>query len=306
MNVSSQTLRNQRKNPSVLKVELATLRERHPRVMVIAVEGKEDLPVYEIWIRRVSELIRWEPIVAQGKGPLLGFRDLIARDRTGLSMYTYFIVDYDYDALRGGAETENTFLIPAYSIESYLTDVTVFESFLRTDLCVLGGDGSRELACRKFIELESQFVSLCTPACLKLYALTNCRAQNIFAHQVRKFVDVDLDSVRVKDGSSVCEAVESDVEPSEDFVHDAEIFFNSVAEVRNWIRGKYMFFFFRRMCQLFFEDRTSMCPKYFCDSARGLRFSDAILDFRNLAGRSKLPTGFADMVLQWQRQSGST
>lgn len=300
MKIAPESLRSQRTNPAVLKAQLATLRERLPNTVVIVVEGKGDLAVYEVWIRRACGGISWEPLVATGKANVLAFRELIRRDCTGLDSSTYFIVDHDYDALREMPDGSDIFVLPAYSVENFLTDVCVFESFLKVDLGVVGADGDRTLACSEFSRLERRFIDVCRKPCAKLFAAVTSLSADIKVNPIRKFVDVTLDEITVVTGGDASDAVMVGNEVPDEGVRDGQQFLAG-ADARFWIRGKYMLFFFRKVCQLFYDDRIAGNPRYFSKSGHGLHFSVATLSLETLAARSALPDGFRDTLLRWTR-----
>jgi hypothetical protein len=87
--VSPETLRGQRNSPAVLKIRLAQIRESSPCTVVIVVEGRDDVAVYDIWIKLAVGTFVWEPLVAHGKEGVLAFRDLLLRDKMKLLPCTF-------------------------------------------------------------------------------------------------------------------------------------------------------------------------------------------------------------------------
>lgn len=302
---AADALRSQRKNVSVLKVNLARMRERSPYSLVIVMEGKDDLPVYEAWLKRIQDGLKWEPMIAQGKGKVLEFRDLIRRDKTGIGACTYFIVDHDYDGLRSSVEDDDIYVLPAYSVENYLTAAEVFDSFLRTDLHVVGDPVDRAPLVERFVDLEHSFVAAILPACIKLYGARNERVGNVtIDERVGGFIDIDVEKVQVRSGADVGDMVRSDLPISAGGYADGADFLNR-PNVRLWIRGKFLIYFYKKICGLFYKDRCSVTPILFSEQAHGLRYAPASVDFRSLAAKSPLPVGLKEMVCMWSAACNS-
>jgi len=303
--VSPDGLRGQRKNAAVLKADLARLRERSPFILVVVLEGKEDLPVYEAWIRRVSDNLEWEPIVAHGKGSLLEFRELVRRDQTGIKACTYFIVDHDYDGLRSADDDDDIYVIPAYSIENYLTDSRVFDSFLRTDLHIVGDPGVRAFLLDKFLELEAAFIELIKPACIRLFGARNERVGNVIIDErIGNFINITVGSVSLMPNADIYSIVSTEIPVSDEGCLRGSEFFDRRVE-RDWIRGKFIWFFYKKMCDIFYDDRRSIAPTLFAEQGRGLSYTPASIDFRSLAAKSALPDGFSQRINDWVAACGT-
>lgn len=299
---SPEMLRAHRSNPSVLKAELAKLRERSPCAIVVVIEGKEDLPVYEVWFKRIIDDFLWEPILSSGKKNLLEFRELVHRDMTGMKACTYFIVDHDYDGLRGFAGGDDIYVLPAYSVENYLADESSFESFLRADLHVVGDPALRATLLEKFESLRVQFLDAMLGACIKLYGAKNESVGNVQIDDgVGAIVDVGLHGVTVYPEKSSQDLVRTDREISSAGIDSGLDFFAS-SDKRLWIRGKFLLVFFKSACNLFFEDRRAPNPTLFSGTASNLAFTPGSLDFRSLAGRSRVPAGLREVASSWMER----
>jgi len=302
--VSPDGLRGQRKNAAVLKVNLARLRERSPCVLVVVLEGKDDLSVYEAWIKRVADPLEWEPIIAHGKRNVLEFRELVRRDQTGIGICTYFIVDHDYDGLRGAANDDDIYVLPAYSVESYLTEAKVFDSFLRTDLHVVGDPEERAVLLDRFKMLESSFIDAIKPACAKLYGARNEKVGNVIIEEnIGEFIEICRDAVKIRAGVDIGSVVRTDLPVSADGCAQGAAFLEC-PNPRIWIRGKFVFYFYKKVCELFYEDRRSPVPFMFAEQGRYLNYTPASFDFYSLAAKSALPEGFLEKIDEWVMACG--
>jgi len=293
-------LREQRTNPSVLKVALAKLRERHRCRIVVVIEGKDDLPIYENWFGRIRENYEWEPLVAKGKKLALEFRDLLKRDRTGLAVCTYFIVDHDYDALRGRDSGDDVFVVPAYSVENFLVEDRVLESYLRTELRVIADPAKRDFIVGLYRRARDEFIELVKPACEILYGARNEKVGNIRVGDVGVALFLENGEIVVRRGGWVDRLVSSDLPVSEEGIVRAQLFFES-RELLLWIRGKFMLDFFRSFCEVLYSDRVSEEPKIFDAPISDRALSAASLDLRNLVPKARIPEGLSDALHRWER-----
>jgi hypothetical protein len=295
-------LREQRANPTVLKVRLAQIRESCPCALVIVVEGKDDVPAYEQWIRAELGSLDWEPLVANGKEGVLRFRDLLLRDKMHLRRCTFFIIDHDYDGARGRNLDDGIYVLPAYSIENYLALERVFSAFLKLSLQIPGGAAARNGAMDRFRILRDEFVQLIAPCCAKLLAAKRHDVGNIVIDDnLEKYFEISIDGVRSRDGVPIDNIVKTDREipaPTD----QPWLTFLADRDVLMWVRGKSLMHFFRRACFVFFEDCCSARPSCFLEPRRGVKFDLGSLDFSVLASRSSIPPGFGDVVRRWISQ----
>ncbi|MHB1282420.1 MAG: DUF4435 domain-containing protein [Metallibacterium scheffleri] len=297
--LSPERLRSQRTNPVVLKTKLATLRSHSPCVLVVVLEGQEDLTVYEIWIKRLADKLKWEPIIAHGKGNVLIFRDLVRRDKTGLGICTYFIVDHDYDGLRFATDDNDIYVLPAYSIENYLTDAEVFDSFLRTDLQVVGDPEVRTVLLERFKHLERLFIDAIMPACVSLYGARNESVGNVVINErVQDFIEIDINNVQVRPGTNIDHMIRSDSPISHEGRVQGRAFFGT-CNPHFWIRGKFVLHFYKSICELFYEDRRSLAPTLFSERVQVRSYAPISVDFRSLAPKSALPEGLKEKIEKW-------
>jgi hypothetical protein len=302
--VHPDALRRERKNVSVLKVDLARLRERHKCRMVIVLEGKDDLPVYDTWVKRIEEEFDWEPLVAKGKGKALQFRELLRRDQTGIGLCTYFIIDHDYDGMRGYPSGDDVFLLPAYSVENYLTHESVLDSYLRTELRVIGRPELRQQLVALYGQLRTEFIELVRRGCEYLYGARNESVGNVAVGEPKSTVVMRDGKASTQAGDWVDGLVVSERDVSEDgLARGREFFDQNFAPL--WIRGKFLLAFFIDFCGLLYEDRVCDQPVLFDEKVSDKSLSPAGLDLRNLAAKAPLPEGLRETLMRWREDCHS-
>lgn len=288
-------LRKQRDNPSVLKTKLATIRSKSKCLLVFVMEGEGDLPVYEVWISRVLGQRHWEPLPARGKTKLLEFRQMLGRDQSGLDVCTYFIVDHDYDGLRGGLASDDTYVLPGHSAENFLVTEDVVDSILRSDFGMSGQLTERESILGAFAAARSDFIDAFLPACKRLWAGVGIDLESVRVRDTTAGVEVLTNGIRLSDPDALAAVVEMRGELPQERIEAAGAFFAS-REPEKWIRGKFAIKFMSAWFSALVADRRSEQPTLFPrrDSAQAL--PSAALDVRNLAGRASPPEGLLEFL----------
>lgn len=291
-------LRKHRDNVSVLKVQLARLREKERCRLVIVLEGKEDLPVYDNWINRIDENFDWEPMVANGKKKALEFREMLGKDTTGMSICTYFIVDHDYDGLCGFAEGGNVYVLPAYSVENFLVQPKVLDAYLKTELRVVSDPDERAKVVDLYVRARDEFFGVVRDSCVCLYGAKNEPVGNVNVRAVGNVVYLDNGSITVRAGAWLDKLVTTDRAVS-DLGKAAGEKFLMDRGCEYWIRGKFVLDFFKDFCRVISEDRNSDVPTVFSEPVADKNLAVAGLDIRSLSSKSPIPPGFADALKSW-------
>ena len=294
-------LRQQRDNASVLKIQLARLREKDFCRLVIVLEGKEDLPVYENWISRIDADYEWEPIVAKGKAKSLEFLEMLRSDRTGISGCTYFIVDHDYDGLSKFDDGDEIYVLPAYSVENFLVGSRVLDSYLRTELRVVADPAERKRIVDLYSDARSSFHDLIRESCARLYGARNEAVGNVVVRDVGDVVFLENGELVVRGGKWIDRLVTTDLAVSEAGVESGKQFLRDSGD-EHWMRGKFLLDFFKKFCAVVYEDRVSDKPVLFSEPVTDKSLAVASLDIRNLASKSSVPAGLADQLKQWAKQ----
>ncbi|QWP75787.1 DUF4435 domain-containing protein [Lysobacter sp. K5869] len=258
--------------------------------------------IYDIWLRRISADLHWESLVAKGKANVLEFREMLLRDKTGLHACTYFIVDHDYDGLRDAEYGSDIYVAPFYSVENLLVNSQVLESLLRTDLnFILDPEQKRRLVAQ-YERVLNDFTNLVLPACYVLYGAVGQSVGNVnISDGALSAIDISLNGVVVRDAQRLDSLVKTDRPVSDDAIEKARNFFGSIL-AQNWVRGKFVYIFFKIWVHLVYADIRSNQSTLVGGAVADLAFSPASLDFRSLAARSPLPVGLEDFVMSSERE----
>lgn len=152
-------MRAARARPSVLKIELATLRSAVPDNVVFAFEGDDDKIIYRQWVHRACPTLSYISFPCRGKGPLLELRASLQRDKTGLSEGVFFFADRDFDDLRGQEEGDDIFVTDSYSAENYLVDAAVIDAILEIEFHCHDAPALRGELVRQFEETYEAFLA---------------------------------------------------------------------------------------------------------------------------------------------------
>ena len=120
--------RSARRSPAVLKLKIGSLRSRFTDHIIFVVEGKTDYSPYEVWLNFSQLSFEWRIQTSEGKDQVLGLREMLSRDENGLSKGIYYVVDSDYDGLKGFSAGGDIYATDCYSVENYLVSREVVAS----------------------------------------------------------------------------------------------------------------------------------------------------------------------------------
>jgi hypothetical protein len=116
------------------KIKLAEFRAKYPEGLIFSVEGVDDKQVYFHWIRSIAPDLQYETHICDTKDDALKLLDALRRDQTGLAKDVYFLLDNDFDGLKGRESGPEVFVTRAYSIENYLVCSNVLDDVLKVEL----------------------------------------------------------------------------------------------------------------------------------------------------------------------------
>lgn len=294
--ISSEYLRSQRDRPAVLKTDLARIRSAASCALVFVVEGTDDLLVYEVWLQRIAPMIKWEPLVANGKKNVLAFREMMRRDKTELGICTYFIVDHDYDGLRGQQSGSDIYVLPAHSVENFLAAPDVLESILRSDLQVLGDPELRHRIVALYKESQNIVCEALVEPCARLFGANGVNVGNIrIAESSLQGFAINAMETSIANSGAIAGLVTSEQVVPADRVQTALDFFARF-DLAMWIRGKFLLALLREWVDLLLADRKSDRPQLFPTPAPSLKLSPASIDIRSLSSKSDIPQGLMEFV----------
>lgn len=293
-------LREARGVPAVLKTKLASLRSQSPCVIVFLVEGVDDKIIYYHWLRQIDPCLRYEVLICNGKGRLLEFRNLLGRDVTGLGKNVYFLLDHDFDGLRGQAAGPDVFVTDTYSVENHLVTRDVVEAVLNSELHCHAEPTVRLAVLEIFERSYQSFLKVTRPHNQRIFTsrrvgIASRRPWPSKIHLVARVAlrEVTASEHRPKD------VIELEREPT-DYETGAHSDDFSVLNPATDYRGKFALLFFTRWLQLLAEDRSSQSPDVFKHAEKTSYSVNCRLPLDSLASRSTAPNKlrvFIDSVL---------
>lgn len=281
---------------AVLKVELSSKRASNPQGIVIALEGKDDVAVYQTWIHRIKEGLPWVPMVCGNKDKVLALRRVLQRDTTGLEAGVYFIMDRDFDDMKGGDLCCRTFLTGRYSVENYLVADTVVEMTMNVDFDLHEDPGAVQAAVQLYRKSFQSFLEVVSDICFRIYYARKLGVKVVInARKIDDYCEVSLEGCKIKPGLDVSNLIDlQDSPPSEILSGQYVSFFALDPSLR--FRGKFLFHFFRRWMQVAEDARKSETVPFAgapgSKKVNNLAYSNMSI----LASRSPLPEGLTDFV----------
>lgn len=286
-------LRESRKNPSVLKHILISIRSVKPDTLIFIFEGVEDIGVYETWIQRTAVNLIYEPVAGNGKEQLLGLYNKLQEEDSQLLRHLYFFVDCDFDEY--GPNNEHVFVLDAYSIENLLCCPDVLDSILTDEFRCAGSPQERQRVLQKFGSILTEFKQASVEVNFTLFAArrTNIRVVKK-PEEVRQIAEITLSGVR-RAFNHLFEVLELDTSIEENLQSRLRTEFEGL-ENRRAQRGKYLLSMFRQWLRALSADRKSEVPQLFDQPFPTLPGEPWTVPIRRLASRSQIPSGLTVFI----------
>jgi hypothetical protein len=289
-------IRDARHRPSVLKMRVLSLRSGDAKSPIIIFEGKSDVGPYEVWIKRIDETFYYKPLPGTGKAQLLSFRESIELSQTEGMNAIYFVIDKDFDGLRGKLESRNLFCLDGYSFENYLTTPEALESVLNDEFeCA---DSAHNIP----ITL-SLYNSTCEKFCLamlevnfRLYLATIFKLpRKSIENRSHKFVNITLsDVVKSYESGDLRTLIPLEQEPRNDQVEAAKENFDTMGNKMKTHRGKYIFSFFLSWLDQLASARKSGAHPF--QESKAIKYNRAMMTERSLSSRVATPEGLSEFI----------
>lgn len=291
-------MRKGRDSAATMKTALSNLRSKIPDVPIVVLEGKDDVPVFEAWIKRASDSFVWEPFVANGKRNSLALRMLLHRDETNLSSKVSFIIDHDYDGLSGQKDGSDIYVLPGYSIENFIATAEALDYFLKGTLQLHSRPELRLEAKKFFLDQLQNYCDLMIQPCARLWAAKNSGVKGVEAKDtVIDNFDFDSRGIFLKSNRNLDDLIIMEGELDELIIEEGKRNFRN-GDFNLWIRGKYLFAFFEKCCQVLHRDLTSSTPKVFGASVAS-KLEVGSTSMSRLASSVQLPAGLKEIVEVW-------
>lgn len=290
-------MKQSRSSAAVLKAKLATLRSEMPDGVIIAMEGKEDKAVYFQWINRVRAGYAYEPFPCGGKGQVLELFTALQRDLGDLKDDVFFVLDRDFDELRGHSPHPKIFMTDRYAIENYLVEDAVLEGVLRDHLHCEAQVATRKQVCELFNQVYDEFLNRISELNFTLYAAKRIGLRLSSGGAPGNGLDVvriELSTCHKghKDISEIL-TIERDLSEIELFDLGPEF---ATLHAKHRYRGKYSYEFFVKWLKLVVEDRVSDATHLFGAAGKPGKISASVISSSLFASMSPLPLGFEEFV----------
>lgn len=288
-------MRASRDDSSVVLIKYNQKRSMREKDIFLAVEGGEDISFYDTVINRIplQEVLPYYFFVCDGKDRVLELYDVLKNNIESSSAMVAFIVDHDFDGLKGRDPHEMLYVTKAYSIENYLVSRTVVEKILNAELKCHNSDDdiSAGLAC---------FDRFCENYQNSFYLINKSiyisRTSNSFKVNTQKSIEnnVKLDlrhlDFNINDAQScrdflTAEIATGDLKSLLDSKNDD---FDRLDPIFSW-RGKYVFHSFIRFLKLLVEDRGRRKDREVFSTRAGVNFSPDEGSIRLLASVIDIP-----------------
>ena len=289
-------MRRARDSRAVLKLRLAAVRAKSAQVPILIFEGKEDVPVYIHWIRRVVETAVFEPFIAGSKSKSLQLLSSVREDAGELGKAVFFFVDRDFDDLQGLAPGNDIFVTDRYSIESYLCTREVVECFCVAELECAGSRDTIQKLLAAFDADFDTFLESTREVNLRLFAARLHGLRVITKpEKIGELVEVEIGSVRTVADFDASALIPTDPPLEETHIDAARAEFDELVPILRY-RGKFTFMFFVRWLNQLCAERRRPDSKHFqgCTQVSKLRTDHDSKPL--LAARSPLPIGFSAFV----------
>lgn len=284
-----------RSSGAVLKLELAHLKSKSPGNVVFILEGKDDYGPYECWIDRIGAEYTYSLLCGKGKSQLLDLRRRLSDDRTTLKQGVYFIVDADFDGLRGGEEGQDIYVTDTYSVENLLVSEEIVRSILTDEFQLSGAPKVVDGLVEQYSKTCDMFGKISRYVNLRIY----CRAKLQLSagnlnNSINKFANIRFDTVteNCTDIDVRC-LVPLSREPSREEVRSLEEQFDMFIPVNHY-RGKYWLVFLKTWLDIIAAMRKH--GKCGLPQLSSLAFSSSNLSFRSLASRRAPPQSLRRFV----------
>ncbi|WP_187617035.1 DUF4435 domain-containing protein [Paraburkholderia sp. UCT2] len=283
--------RQARGAPSVHKTTLASLRAYDPKSLVFVCEGVDDKKVYFHWLRNLQPEITYNFIVCNGKDQVLKFRELMRRDLSGSGNGVLYLIDKDFDGLRGYPDDADIHVTDTYSFENWLVSREILECILTVDMHCHGDPALRSVLLKRFDEIYESFLTITKPYNHRIYL---ARILGIDARslptKLSKLAKIELTTV------DACEEDLKNVivlarEPTLVEIEQYKAAFEALDPMKDY-RGKFAMLFFLKWLTLVAQDKNSEHPKLFRNGSGAGAKANGALTLDSIVSKSSPPRSF--------------
>lgn len=283
---------------AVLKMELTKLRASIQNTLIIAMEGKDDKPIYAQWIRRLQPGLTYEPFACGGKKRVLALKSAVEADLNNLADKVFFLIDRDFDELQGGAPSSALFMTDSYSVENYLVESGVLEEILTNHLECHAQPGLRRDIIEQFERRYEEFLACMRDVNKRIFLARRLKINVLggIPKKINDFVTVRLESIEFT-GLPASDFVKLEREPTAEEIEIHTDDFNAM-DAKSRHRGKFAMLFLMKWIELLAQDRLSENSTWFAQLKRNCKINLQGISSGIMATTSPMPVGLADFLQQ--------
>lgn len=283
------SVREARSRSVVLKAQVISIRSSKPKVPIIVFEGITDVGAYDVWISKHSSTLNYLPLSANGKGQSIEFYSSVVDGKEPWQKLIYFIVDSDFDGLRGCKHSEKIFQTCSYSMENYLISPDALRSLLYDEFENASDIETNEKIIAHYEKVLNDVCLALTEANKRIYfAQNNKLGSGSKEEKIKKYLDISLSGVRcAHNADDLVELVPLTREPTEDEYNEINEYFSKIRSMTSQYRGKYLYSFFMDWIFLLAEDRKT--GEVFFSNKKNIKYGRGELTHRSLASRVRGP-----------------
>jgi hypothetical protein len=280
---------------AVLKAELAELKSTSGDAFIFAFEGATDTIAYSHWIGKISPRLDYEPFICRNKNKLLQLLDSLELDLGGLAENVYFILDRDFDDLKGRRARSNVFMTDKYSIENYLICPILIDELLKVEFHCHGNRALRIEIAERFDALYCQFLAATAAINFRIFLARRLSIQQLgdLPSRLNEIANVNLNASDSTGDPRVL--VRLLREPSEEEINIHRPEFDQL-DPKSRYRGKFAILFFIRWLSLLQAERNSKKSSMFGSLAQDDFAAKGNFDFNLLAARSQPSNSFRKFI----------
>lgn len=289
-------LREARSRTSVLMIQLYQLISRDQNIVVLIVEGRDDVGAYDVWFSKLGLRNSYNPIIANGKSQVLDFREQYRTKSKIRNETVAFAIDKDFDGTRGHEAGPDLFVTAGYSIENYFISDSIVESLAKDEFQLANDPDAIDILKKHFSESLAIFIDAFYPINLKLYtAKSKGVLSGSISSKLAKYVNIEIDGVDLED-HALSEIVPTSRTFTEAELNEGQLHFKELVPMHEMHRGKFLLHFLLNWLDCSASMLRSDSVPGIKVGAKKIKFSKANLTYRDLATRTTPPQGLDQIV----------
>lgn len=270
MNNRINMMRESREIPQTILHRYNQLRSQHNHEVIYAFESTDDFIFYKTMISRVKNRIKITPLICKKKDTILALRTSLSRNISATASLIRYFVDHDFDGLKGHPPGNDIYCTPCYSFENLIVNEQVLENLLHGEFKCSDSDAETDLKNIKKIYQERwiEFLNEIRDANkIIFHAHHSGFYLKGIDDNLKKYVKITLKKVtKIANTEEICKIIGFIPAPTEADISTSEHAFKLLDPERDW-RGKFSFYFFKKILTDLKEDRGRKTPSFFSKRA---------------------------------------